>query len=69
MIGIRAAVGAVLASILLLAMPREANAQDARAFIGTLGEQAIALHLAPRVDVKVPASSGYPALRADPRSP
>jgi len=41
MIGIRAAVGAVLASILLLAMPREANAQDARAFIGTLGEQAI----------------------------
>jgi surface polysaccharide O-acyltransferase-like enzyme len=25
--------------------------------------------LAPRVDVKVPASSGYPALRADPRSP
>lgn len=25
--------------------------------------------LAPRVDVKVPASSGHPALRADPRSP
>jgi phospholipid transport system substrate-binding protein len=41
MVGIRATVGAVLASILLLAMPREANAQDARAFIGTLGEQAI----------------------------
>jgi phospholipid transport system substrate-binding protein len=41
MIGIRAAVGAVLASILLLTTPREANAEDARAFVGTLGEQAI----------------------------
>jgi len=41
MIRIRAAVFVLFASVLLLAAPREANAQDARAFVATLGEQAI----------------------------
>ena len=41
MMRVRAAVGVLLASVLLLAVPREANAQDARAFVATLGEQAI----------------------------
>ena len=36
-----AAIGALLASILCLALPRAAMAQDARAFVGTLGQQAI----------------------------
>lgn len=36
-----AAVGALLASVLWLATPATANAQDARAFVGTLGQQAI----------------------------
>ena len=35
------ALGALLSAILLLAAPGEASAQDARAFIGNLGEQAI----------------------------
>jgi phospholipid transport system substrate-binding protein len=34
-------VGALFAGVLLLAMPGEAAAQDARAFVGTLGQQAI----------------------------
>ena len=34
-------IGALLVSLMLLAPPREATAQDARAFVGTLGEQAI----------------------------
>lgn len=33
--------GALFASVLWLAMPTTANAQDARSFIGTLGQQAI----------------------------
>jgi phospholipid transport system substrate-binding protein len=41
MVRIRAAVGVLLAGALLVSMPREADAQDARAFVGTLGEQAI----------------------------
>lgn len=41
MIRIGAALGAFFALGLVLATPREADAQDARAFIGTLGEQAI----------------------------
>jgi phospholipid transport system substrate-binding protein len=41
MMRIRAVVGALLASVLLLATPCEATAQDARAFVATLGEQAI----------------------------
>jgi phospholipid transport system substrate-binding protein len=36
-----AAVGVLLAGVLWLAMPATANAQDARAFVGTLGQQAI----------------------------
>jgi phospholipid transport system substrate-binding protein len=36
-----AALGALLVSVLLLASPGEANAQDARSFVGTLGQQAI----------------------------
>src|SRR6266568_3869803 len=36
-----AAVGALFVIVLVLATPREANAQDARTFIATLGEQAI----------------------------
>jgi phospholipid transport system substrate-binding protein len=36
-----AAIGVLLASVLWLAMPATANAQDARAFVGTLGQQAI----------------------------
>ena len=34
-------VGALCVGLLLLAAPRPANAQDARAFVGTLGQQAI----------------------------
>src|SRR5271155_137259 len=41
MIRICSAVGALFVGVLLLATPREASAQDARAFVGTLGEQAI----------------------------
>jgi len=41
MIRIRAAVGVFFASVLLLATPGEADAQDASAFVATLGEQAI----------------------------
>jgi len=41
MIRIGAAVGALFVIVLVLATPREANAQDARTFIATLGEQAI----------------------------
>src|SRR5207245_5923844 len=41
MIRIGAAVGALFVMMLVLATPREANAQDARTFIATLGEQAI----------------------------
>ena len=41
MMRIRALVGVLLASVLLLAVPSPANAQDARAFVATLGEQAI----------------------------
>jgi phospholipid transport system substrate-binding protein len=41
MMRISATVGALLVSALLLASPRPAEAQDARAFVGTLGEQAI----------------------------
>ncbi len=36
-----AVVGALLATVLLLALPVTAKAQDARAFVGTLGQQAI----------------------------
>ena len=36
-----AAVGALLVMVLVLAVPVEARAQDARTFIGTLGQQAI----------------------------
>src|SRR5260370_9511800 len=36
-----AAFGALLVMVLVLAAPIEARAQDARTFIGTLGEQAI----------------------------
>jgi phospholipid transport system substrate-binding protein len=36
-----AAFGALLVMVLVLASPREANAQDARTFVATLGEQAI----------------------------
>lgn len=36
-----AAVGALLASVLWLAVPATAYAQDARSFVGTLGQQAI----------------------------
>ncbi len=36
-----ASAGALLVMLLVLATPREADAQDARIFIGTLGEQAI----------------------------
>src|SRR5216684_1868260 len=36
-----AAVGALLVMALVLAVPREVDAQDARTFIGTLGQQAI----------------------------
>ena len=36
-----AVLGVLLGSLLLVATPREAMAQDARAFVGTLGEQAI----------------------------
>ena len=39
---------ALLGSVLLLATPHEATAQDARSFVGTLGEQAIQV-LGPRV--------------------
>ena len=35
------AIGALLVSILCLAMPGMAMAQDARAFVGTLGQEAI----------------------------
>ena len=41
MIRIGAAIGALFVMVLVLAPPREANAQDARTFIATLGEQAI----------------------------
>ncbi|HEV2334807.1 MAG TPA: ABC transporter substrate-binding protein [Stellaceae bacterium] len=41
MMRICATVGALVMSILLLASPRPAEAQDARAFVGRLGEQAI----------------------------
>src|SRR5712675_72823 len=41
MIRIGAALGAFFALALVLATPREAIAQDARIFVGTLGEQAI----------------------------
>jgi len=41
MMRIRATVGSLLAVALLLAMAREASAQDAQAFVGRLGEQAI----------------------------
>ncbi len=36
-----AAIGALLVTFLCLALPRPAMAQDARAFVGTLGQQAI----------------------------
>jgi phospholipid transport system substrate-binding protein len=36
-----ALIGALLASVLLLVLPRQAAAQDARAFVGNLGQQAI----------------------------
>lgn len=36
-----AAIGVLVLAVLFLAAPREATAQDARAFVGTLGEQAI----------------------------
>ncbi len=45
-----AAVGAFLVMVLVLATPREADAQDARSFIATLGEQAIQV-LGPGVPV------------------
>src|SRR5579863_6547022 len=41
MMRICAKVGALLVGVLLLAGPRPADAQDARAFVGRLGEQAI----------------------------
>lgn len=41
MMRVRALVGALLVGVLLLAAPCAANAQDARAFVATLGEQAI----------------------------
>ena len=41
MIGKCATVGALLVGVLLLANPRPAEAQDARAFVSTLGQQAI----------------------------
>jgi len=50
MIRIGAAVGALLVIVLGLATPREANAQDARAFVGTLGQEAIQV-LGPGVPV------------------
>ncbi len=36
-----AAIGALVLTILFFAAPREATAQDARAFVGTLGQEAI----------------------------
>lgn len=36
-----AAIGVLVLTVLFCAAPRQANAQDARAFVGTLGEQAI----------------------------
>jgi phospholipid transport system substrate-binding protein len=50
MIRISAAVGALLAVVLGVALPREANAQDARAFVSTLGQEAIQV-LGPGVPV------------------
>jgi len=50
MIRICAAVGAFLVIVLLLATPREADAQDARAFVATLGQEAIQV-LGPGVSV------------------
>src|SRR5258708_36299293 len=41
MIRIGAISGALLVMVLVLATPREANAQDARSLVATLGEQAI----------------------------
>src|SRR5690242_9334907 len=41
MIRICATVGALLVGVMLWASPRPADAQDARGFVGTLGEQAI----------------------------
>jgi phospholipid transport system substrate-binding protein len=38
-----AVIGMLFASVLLLAMPGEAAAQDARAFVGNLGQEAIAV--------------------------
>jgi phospholipid transport system substrate-binding protein len=50
MIRIGAALGALLVIVLALAAPREADAQDARAFVATLGQEAIQV-LGPGVPV------------------
>jgi phospholipid transport system substrate-binding protein len=50
MIRIGAALGALLVIVLGVAPPREANAQDARAFVSTLGQEAIQV-LGPGVPV------------------
>jgi phospholipid transport system substrate-binding protein len=50
MIRICAALGALLVIVLGVALPREAEAQDARAFVGTLGQEAIQV-LGPGVTV------------------
>jgi phospholipid transport system substrate-binding protein len=51
MIRIGAAIGALLVIVLGVALPREANAQDARAFVATLGQEAIQV-LGPGVTVE-----------------
>ena len=51
MIRIGGVVGALLIIVLGVALPREANAQDARAFVATLGQEAIQV-LGPGVSVE-----------------